>query len=128
MAIKRPRRTEEDIKNEILEMSAFNIRQNTQWIVKFEDHGQDFLEWHISESGHILDSKPCQRTIWTGKFTIPETAKVGKKLAIWNNGESFVNYPIKEITKIKPTDKYVLTGKLGKANILDVKAVEGGKN
>jgi hypothetical protein len=92
---------EKIMKEEILEMSEQTRRFNTKYIIYFEDEGQDFLEWHISENGYVLDSKPYQRKIWAGKFTIPQTAKVGGQLAIWNNGESWVNYPIKDIKIIK---------------------------
>jgi len=94
---KKKRITEEEIKKEILALTPKEIKFNTKYIIYFEDFGQDFLEWYIDERGYVLDSKPFQRNIWVGKFTIPETAKVGEKLAIWNDGESYINYPIKKI-------------------------------
>ena len=97
----RERKSEEEIKEEIMQMTPQEIEFNTKYIISFEDFGQDFLEWHIDEKGYVLDSKPYQRKIWAGCFTIPETAKVGEKLAIWLNGESYVNYPIKEIKTFK---------------------------
>lgn len=96
--------TDEEIKKEILEMSKKEIEFNTKYIIEFEDFGQDFLEWFISKDGYVLDSQPFQRRIWAGNFTIPETAKVGEKLAIWNNGESYVNYPIKNIKIVGESD------------------------
>ena len=78
-------------------MTKTEIEIDTKYIIEFKDFGQDFLKWFINKEGYVLDSRPFQRNIWAGKFTIPETAKVGEKLAIWNNGESYVNYPIKEI-------------------------------
>jgi hypothetical protein len=97
MAKKKQRKTEEEIKKEILSLSETDIKINTKYIIEFEDFGQDFLTWYIDEDGYILDSKPFQRNIWAGKFTIPMCAEKGKKLAIWINGESWVNYPIKSI-------------------------------
>jgi len=97
MAKKKQRITEEEIKEEILKLSPKEIEFNTKYIIYFEDFGQDFLEWHIDKRGYILDSRPLQRWIWAGRFTIPETAKVGEKLAIWTGEESYVNYPIKRI-------------------------------
>jgi hypothetical protein len=91
------RKTEEEIKEEILKMSKIDIEVNTKYIIEFEDFGQDFLTWFIDERGYVLDSQPFQRWIWAGRFTIPETAKVGEKLAIWTGEESYVNYPIKSI-------------------------------
>lgn len=91
---------EEKMRKDILEMSRTEVEIDTKYIIYFEDHGQDFLEWHINEDGYVLDSRPFQRSIWAGKFTIPETARVGEKLAIWLDRETYVNYPIKEI-KVK---------------------------
>lgn len=93
---------EETKKKEILNYSEAEIKIETKYIIHFEDHGQDFLEWHIDENGYIIDSKPFQKTIWVGKFTIPQTAEVGKKLAIWLDGESWINYPIRKI-EVKDT-------------------------
>ena len=101
MARKKIRKTEEEIKEEILDLSLKEIKIDTKYIIYFEDHGQDFLEWHINEDGYVIDSKPYQRRIWAGKFTIPQTAKVGEKLAIWLGKESWVNYPIREIKILK---------------------------
>ena len=97
MAKKKQRRTEEEIKKEILNLNSKDIEINTKYIIEFEDFGQDFLRWFIDEDGYVIDSQPFQRSIWAGHFTIPETAKVGEKLAIWIGRESYVNYPIKSI-------------------------------
>ena len=88
---------EEEKKEEILNMSKKQIDIKTKYIIHFEDHGQDFLEWHIDKDGYVLDSKPFQRNIWAGKHTIPDFVMVGDKLPIWLDGESYVNYPIKKI-------------------------------
>jgi len=101
---KRFRVTDEEIKKEILEMSKKEIEFNTKYIIEFEDFGQDFLKWFISNDGYVLDSQPFQRWLWAGHFTIPQTAKIGEKLAIWNNGESYVNYPIKSIEMVGDED------------------------
>lgn len=101
MAKKKQRKTEEEIKKEILDMSITEIEINTKYIIKFKDFGQDFLTWFIDENGYVLDSQPFQRWIWAGRFTIPQTAKVGEKLAIWTGKESYVNYPIESIEVIR---------------------------
>ena len=97
---KKKRISEKDIKKEILDMSETDIKINTKYIIEFHDFGQDFLTWFIDERGYVLDSQPFQRSVWAGRFTIPQNAKVGEKLAIWTGKESYVNYPIKSI-KIK---------------------------
>ena len=94
---RKQRITDEQIKEEILNMTKREIELKTKYIIEFEDCGQDFLKWFIGEDGYVLDSQPFQRWVWAGKFTIPQTAKVGGKLAIWLDGESWVNYPIKNI-------------------------------
>lgn len=94
---RKQRITDEQIKQEILNMSITDIKINTKYIIEFEDFGQDFLTWFIDERGYVLDSQPFQRWMWAGKFTIPQTAKIGEQLAIWSDGESYVNYPIKNI-------------------------------
>lgn len=98
------RKKEKQIIKNIMQMSPTEIKIETKYIIYFEDHGQDFLEWHIDKNGYVLDSRPFQRRIWAGKFTIPQSAQVGEKLAIWQNGESWVNYPIKEIKIINKND------------------------
>jgi len=103
--IRKIRKKEKEIKEELLNMNEKEIEFNTKYIIYFEDWGQDFLEWHINKEGNVIDSKPFQRNIWVGKFTIPETAKVGEKLAIWLDGESYVNYPIRDIKILKNGEK-----------------------
>ena len=103
--MKRKRRiTQDEIKEDILNMSVTEIAINTKYIIEFEDFGQDFLKWFIDKNGYVLDSQPFQRKIWAGYFTIPQNAEVGKKLAIWTGEEGYVNYPIKSI-EIKGENK-----------------------
>ncbi len=109
MAKRKQRKTYEDIKECILQLTPLEIKLDTKYIIYFEDHGQDFLEWHINKEGYVLDSKPLQRNIWAGKFTIPETAEIGGKLAIWLDGESYVTYPIKDIKIIRDSQRHKQT-------------------
>ena len=85
------------MKEKILNMSKEEIEAETKYIIEFKDFGQDFLEWFIDKDGYVLDSKPFQREVWAGKWTIPQLARAKGKLAIWSNGESYVNYPIKSV-------------------------------
>ncbi|WP_193222238.1 hypothetical protein [Alkalilimnicola sp. S0819] len=34
--------------------------------IRFEDQGQDFLEWDIDQEGVVVDSRPFQRHVWCG--------------------------------------------------------------
>lgn len=88
---------EEKMKKEVLGLSEIEIKRRTKYIIHFEDDGQDFLRWYIDKDGYVLDSRPCQRSIWAGKHTIPDFVKVGDELPIWLDGESYVKYPIKKI-------------------------------
>lgn len=101
-------KTTEEIKEEILKMSAIDIKLNTKYIIEFEDYGQDFLEWYIDERGFVLDSKPFQSFLWVGKFTIPQFVKVGELLPIWIEKGSYIKYPIKSIQIIGEKTNEVL--------------------
>lgn len=36
-------------------------------VLRFEDNGQDFLEWHLDKYDKVVDVKPgFQKSIWTG--------------------------------------------------------------
>ncbi len=84
-------------REEILKMTLVEIKIDTKYVIHFEDHGQDFLQWMIGEDGYVLDSQPFQRDVWAGKFTIPDFIKVGDLLPVWLEGESYIKYPIKKI-------------------------------
>lgn len=36
----------------------------------FEDKGQDFLEWDVSENGIAMDCRPFQTEAWNGTAVI----------------------------------------------------------
>jgi predicted nucleotide-binding protein (sugar kinase/HSP70/actin superfamily) len=91
---------QEERRMQISKMSQTEVMIDTKYIIEFEDFGQDFLKWYIDKEGIVLHSEPLQSWVWCGHFTIPQSAVVGEKLAIWNNGESYVNYPIKSIEKV----------------------------
>jgi hypothetical protein len=88
-------------KEEVSKLTQTEIKIFTKYIIEFEDYGQDFLKWYIDEDGFVLDSIPFQKSIWAGHFTIPQSAEVGGKLAIWLDEESYVNYPIKSIEIVR---------------------------
>jgi len=74
--------------------------ENIKWEIEFEDEGQDLQKVFIDKSGIIIKSEWFGK-MFVGRFTIPQTAKVGGKLPILiNKQESFIKYPIKRITKI----------------------------
>lgn len=88
-------------KAEILKMTPADIKREGKWKITFEDEGQDFLVWIIDEDGYVLDSQPFQRSIWVGKFTIPDFVQKGDLLPIWLDEETHIKHPIKKIVILK---------------------------
>lgn len=65
--------------------------------VRFEDHGQDFLEWDIEEaSGRVFACRPSQAWLWTGKHVYLKGAEPGGKLRLVGEGKR-VKHPIESI-------------------------------
>ena len=38
--------------------------------IRFEDHGQDFLEWDLDADGKVIESRPCQSWVWCGRLVV----------------------------------------------------------
>jgi len=88
-------------KSEILKMTPIDIKREGKYEIAFEDEGQDFLVWIIDGDGYVLDSRPFQRSIWAGKFTIPNFVQKGDLLPIWLDKETYIKHPIKKIKVLK---------------------------
>jgi hypothetical protein len=57
--------------------------KSVAFIIEFEDHGQDFLRWHLAADGEVLLCAPCQNNIWAGaKVQNPEGLGVGDIVSI----------------------------------------------
>jgi hypothetical protein len=65
--------------------------------VTFEDHGQDFLTWHIKDR-RVVGCEPSQAWLWVG-VEITTLPMVGLRLGIRceDGVERFINYPIKTV-------------------------------
>lgn len=50
--------------------------------VFFEDDGQDFLEWDISDKGEVVDCRPFQGHVWIGTMVHNKDIKPGDYLDI----------------------------------------------
>lgn len=65
--------------------------------VTFEDHGQDFLTWHIKDR-HVVGCEPFQANIWVGVevVTLP---MVGLKLLVRTSDgkERAMKYPVEKV-------------------------------
>ncbi|PKQ69360.1 hypothetical protein BZG01_00030 [Labilibaculum manganireducens] len=68
--------------------------------VTFEDKGQDFLWWKITDQGAVVDCGPFQKDIWCGSFVYLETVQVGFCIEfIGKNGNGLLtlNYKTEKI-------------------------------
>jgi hypothetical protein len=65
--------------------------------VTFEDHGQDFLTWHIKDR-RVVGCEPCQADIWVG-LEITTLPMVGLRMGVRdpNGVERFIKYPIHKV-------------------------------
>lgn len=71
--------------------------------VRFEDHGQDFLEFDI-EDGKVIDCRPFQASIWVGCKVVNTTVRKGSFLNILTKSERLritLKYPIEKVKKLK---------------------------
>lgn len=67
--------------------------------VNFEDHGQDFLRWHIKAS-RIVGCEPFQASVWCGVEVI-SIPKVGGRICIRTAGgaDIWVKYPVAKVVE-----------------------------
>ena len=72
-------------------------------IIRFEDHGQDFLTWEVNEFGVVVDCKPCQTFVWKG-CVVKKHTKLGKGDKVIYGEKDFkglceISHPVLEITE-----------------------------
>jgi len=72
--------------------------------IRFEDHGQDFLEWDI-EDDFVVDCRPFQGSVWCGCELVPQVIDPGAHVRlITKYGDLLeLRYPIEEVMELKPT-------------------------
>lgn len=64
--------------------------------IKFEDHGQDFLEWDIDQNGIVTDCRPYQKRVWVGhQVHSPETLQPGSLVSYTSHRPSIGRGQIK---------------------------------
>lgn len=71
------------------------LKEKTKYHIRFEDKGQDFLEWWIDERGEVLHCAPFQAFFWNGLMIVPESIKKGSYIE-FQNGKT-LNYKTKFI-------------------------------
>lgn len=68
------------------------LKKIAKYHIRFEDKGQDFLEWWLDERGEILHSTPFQASVWNGTMVDIYSLEIGKKLLFQDGRE--LNYKI----------------------------------
>jgi hypothetical protein len=65
--------------------------------VTFQDHGQDFLTFHI-RNRRVIGCEPCQASVWCG-LEVTCFPEVGKQLGVRraDGHEMFIKYPIQKV-------------------------------
>jgi hypothetical protein len=77
------------------------LKKHTKYKIMFEDCGQDFLVWHLDESGEVLHSSPFQSSIWNGQFVNVSKMDVGKFPELLGDQIRTVNYRLISIEKFE---------------------------
>ena len=73
-------------------------------IVILEDHGQDFLEWHI-RGGKVFKSKPFQTSFWAGTVVHNKEIKKNDILEISfpdSSEKTYLKYPVEDVLNGRP--------------------------
>ena len=67
--------------------------------IVFEDHGQDFLEWEITD-GVVTDCRPFQSGVWKGTHVDMTKAAEGQRLPIITaSGTKLILYPVAAMSR-----------------------------
>lgn len=73
--------------------------------IRFQDHGQDFLEWDLDAKGKVVACRPFQAWLWCkARVTNAETLRRGS-LVTYRMGriERTVRYPLVQARKAAPS-------------------------
>ena len=73
--------------------------KSVAFIIEFEDHGQDFLRWHLAADGEVLVCEPFQQGVWGQKFVLnPSDLRVGDLVTIDLFGDPLtIRYPLTDV-------------------------------
>jgi hypothetical protein len=73
--------------------------------VTFEDHGQDFLTWHIKDR-HVVGCEPFQARIWVG-VEVTTLPMVGFKLLVRTSDgkERAMKYPVEKVEPFRMVEE-----------------------
>ena len=69
--------------------------------VTFEDHGQDFLTWHIRDR-RVVGCEPFQSDLWVG-MEITTLPMIGLRMGVRSSDgvERFIKYPIQKVEPLR---------------------------
>lgn len=68
--------------------------------VRFEDRGQDFLEWDLDAHGKVIECRPSQGWVWCGRQVVNHgSLKKGTYLIL--DDMATVNYPAVKVQRFK---------------------------
>jgi hypothetical protein len=81
--------------------TAASIVLSGNCTVRFEDHGQDFLEWDIVDK-KVVACRPAQSWLWVG-FEVLNLPEVGGQIMIRKAGHdaSWIKYRLTEVRVLK---------------------------
>lgn len=83
--------------------ARLRLLDRTIAIIEFEDHGQDFLRWHLDKDGVVIESQPFQNFAWKGLAVFEiDNLKPGSIVYYSRPGEKDVKsirYPLISVTK-----------------------------
>lgn len=68
--------------------------------IRFEDHGQDFLEWDLDASGKVIECRPCQGWVWC-KRTVVNHGSLRKGVYVILDDFATVKYRPLEVQRFK---------------------------
>lgn len=89
-------------------------KAGTPYRIEFEDHGQDFLVWHVDATGKVTDCEPQQAWVWVGVQVLAEP-KPGERVRVRTvaGTEATVNHPVFRIKRTHTPPPAVATGGTG---------------
>jgi hypothetical protein len=98
-----PKRSNQDGQLQKIPLGSLKVETPTTglhpdaWaVIEFEDQGQDFLHWQITEDGLVVRSTPYQDQFWSGYTVEMEDLYIGQQPGIINKqGKlSYLKYPV----------------------------------
>lgn len=99
-----------DLKRQLKKLGAMSPEEQAIFMsgaatVTFEDHGQDFLVWHIKDR-HVVGCEPFQARIWCGREVI-SFPRVGERLCVrmpFGRDQS-IKYPVAKVEALRMNEE-----------------------